>query len=99
MDAANRYGLYRFAYSTSVFYVRTHSSTNLDDDDFAFVPAIHKLLTPPHAGCNWAEIKNGNQITWEHKPLKGVSDPWHPKNIDLPELRPIRFLPRTCKVL
>ena len=100
MDAAGRRGLYRMAYNGSVFYVQIHPSTNLDDDDFAFVPAIRKILTPPPAGANWAAIRNGNQVDWTHKVLRGVSNCWHPKNINIRELQPIRyFSPRTCKVL
>jgi hypothetical protein len=100
MDAANRHGLYRFADNGTVFYVQIHPNANLDDDDFAFVPAIRKILTPRPPGNNWADVKNGNEVEWTHKALKGISSCWHPTIIDLRELRPLRyFSPRTCKVI
>jgi hypothetical protein len=99
MDAAARRGLYRFAANGTVCYVQIHSSSNLGDDDFSFVPAIRRLLTPPPPGCNWADIKDGDECQWRSKVLVGVSRPWHPSTIDLRELRPLRyFSPRTCKV-
>jgi hypothetical protein len=100
MDAADRDGLYRFAYQRRVFYVQIHPSADLDDDDFAFAPAIRKLLTPPPPDCNCADIRDGRDVIWTRKKLKSVSNCWHPTKIDLRELQPLYyFSTRTCKVL
>jgi hypothetical protein len=92
MSSSNRHGQYRFSCDGDVFYVEAHKTASLQNSDYGFPPAVRKLLTPRPSNCNWADIEDGNRVTWKFKSLKGVEHCWHSTRIDLRDLQPVKSL-------
>lgn len=101
MSAVNRHGFYRFSGGGgTVFYVEAYPNAPLKDDEYGFPPAILMLLPPRPASCNWVDIKDAGGTEWRARTLKGVQNCWHPRRIDLRDLRPIKYFnPNVCQVV
>jgi hypothetical protein len=92
MSAGRRHGYYRFSWREDVFYVEAHPDASIQDNHYGFPPAIRRRLGPRPPLCNWVDI-NGQELgKWSAKQLEQVEQSWHPVEIDLRELEPIKYL-------